>query len=406
MKARRLLAAALLAAVAVVVWAIRRGYSAAPEIHLATARREALVSTLATNGKVEPCEFVEVRAAREGLLERVAVEKGRRVQPGALLAELDDREARAGLGAAQARLQQARAALEILEGGGRAAELAEIENALGRARLELETAERDYQVFERLAGKQAVSARELEAARDRLQRARLEIQGLTKKRAALVSPAERTAAEARLKESEAARRQAEQRLQQCRILSPLGGVVYDLPVRRGDYLRPGDLVASVGKLDPVRVRVYVDEPELGRLAQGMPVTITWDALPGRQWKGRIEQTPLQVAALGTRQVGEVVLTIQNPNQDLLPGSNVDAEIRTQTINDALIIPKEAVRRQEQQTGVYLLGDGDRLSWRAVKLGASSLTRAQVLEGLREGDRVALGSERTLSDGLRVRPLLP
>ncbi len=242
--------------------------------------------------------------------------------------------------------------------------------------------------------------------RDRLAEVRAEMQGLENKRRALVSPPEITAAEARLKEAQAARDQAFQRLQQSQIRAPLSGVVYELRVRRGDYLNPGDALAAIGELDPVRVRIYVDEPELGRLAAGMPVTITWDALPGRTWEGRIEQTPLQVTALGTRQVGEVLLTIRNPKGDLLPGANVNAEIRTQVINAGLVIPKEAVRLERDGNGVFVLEAGDRVRWRAVKLGASTLTRTQVLEGLREGERVALTSQHPLRDGLRVRALLP
>lgn len=406
MRTGKLVAAAVALAAIAGLWAIRRSYSAPPEVPFAVARRETLVSTLSTNGKAEPWQFALVRTEREGTLQRLAAAKGQSVRTGDVLAELDESEARAELAAAEARLNQARAALEVLERGGREVELAEIDASLARARLELKAAERDYESLRRLVEKQAAASRELETAEYRLQRARAEIQGLETRRAALVSAGDRRAARARLEEAQATREQAARRLEQCRIRSPLSGIVYDLPLRRGELLRPGELVAGVGKLDPMRVRVYVDEPELGRLAPGLPVTISWDALPAKRWQGQIEQMPLQVTALGTRQVGEVLLTIENPNLDLLPGANVNAEIVTQVIKHGLIIPKEAVQRHSNHTGVYLLGPGDRLAWRAVKLGASSLTRVQVLEGLAEGDRVALGSDRPLREGLRVRPRLP
>lgn len=396
-----LLAVALLGG----AWLIRRVLSAPPLVSFAAVQRGELVNTLATNGKVEPAEFVLVRSEREGTVARVPVERGAQVRRGAILAELDDAEARAELAAAEARVATARAALEVIRSGGRAAELAEIEAALQRARLEVEEAGRELQSLERLFAKQAATSREVQAARDRLERARVERAGLEQKKAALVSAPDRAAAEARLREAEAARDQAARRLAECRILSPLDGTIYELRIRRGDYLRPGDPVAGVGRLDPVRVRVYVDEPELGRLSARLPVVITWDARPGRRWQGSIEQLPLQVTGLGTRQVGEVVLTVANPEQDLLPGANVNAEIRTQLIRDGLIIPKEAIRRRSEEVGVWVLA-GDRLRWRRVRLGASTLTRAQVLEGLREGELVALGPAEGLADGLRVRPALP
>lgn len=405
MKARAWWIVALLAATGGAAWLVRSRLSAPPEVTFAAVQRSELANALATNGKVEPVEFVLVHSEREGTVARVAVQRGAQVRRGALLAELDDAEARAELAAAEARVAEAHAALEVIRRGGRTAELAEIEAALERTRLGIEEAERELQSLEKLLAKQAATAQEVRLARDRLERARAERKGLEQKRAALVSATDRTAAEARLREARAGQEQAAQRLAQCRIRSPLDGTVYQLGIRRGDYLRPGDVVAGVGKLDTVRVRLYVDEPELGRVVRGLPAVITWDARPGRRWQGSIEQLPLQVTTLGTRQVGEVLVTVANPEQDLLPGANVNAEIRTQLVRDGLIIPREAVRRRGEETGVWVLA-GDRLRWRTVRVGASTLTRTQVLEGLREGERVALGPDEGLRDGLRVRAVLP
>jgi len=132
------------------------------------------------------------------------------------------------------------------------------------------------------------------------------------------------------------------------------------------------------------------------------VTINWDALPGRAWQGRVERSPSNIVALGSRQVGEVLCTIDNPGRALLPGTNVDAHIRTATVEKALTIPKECLRRDARGVGVFALRGG-RLAWRAVETGASSVTRVQIVEGLAEGDQVALPTELTLQDGEIVTP---
>jgi len=150
-------------------------------------------------------------------------------------------------------------------------------------------------------------------------------------------------------------------------------VVYGREVRQGSYVKPGDLIANVGRMNQLRVRVYVDEPELGRVAEGQPVTITWDALPGRQWDGRVERMPAAIQALGSRQVGEVICSIANPGGDLIPGTNVNAEIRTGVAEGALTIPKEALRHDPQGDYVYVLRDGA-IERRAVKKGIASLTQ--------------------------------
>jgi RND family efflux transporter MFP subunit len=220
----------------------------------------------------------------------------------------------------------------------------------------------------------------------------------------LVGKGDLESAEARLRAAEANVRLARTHIGQNTIRSPLPGTVYDLPAREGAYLNAGDAVASVGKLDPVRVRVYVDEPELGRVAPGEAVHITWDALPAKEWTGTVEKKPSEVVALGTRQVGEVLCTIGNPSHELVPGTSVNAFILTQVVRDALTIPKTAVRR-ENGIGVYLLRKDNTVAWQNVKTGVSDALRVEAVGGLHDGDAVAQPSDRPLKDGMKVIPLI-
>jgi multidrug efflux pump subunit AcrA (membrane-fusion protein) len=137
----------------------------------------------------------------------------------------------------------------------------------------------------------------------------------------------------------------------------------------------------------------------------LPVNITWDALPGKQWEGTVEQLPTQVQPLGTRQVGEVLCTIENPGRELVPGTNVNAAIRASVIANALTIPKEALRRDVNGTGVFALA-GSTIKWRAVKAGSASISRVQIVDGVTDGDAVALPTNFTLRDGERVSAVYP
>jgi HlyD family secretion protein len=387
------------------IWWLRWRASTPSEVPFARVKRERLVSTLVTNGKAEPWEWMAVQAEMAGMVERVAVERGARVARGALIAEVDAREARAGLDAADARVAQARAELEGLRQGGRTVDLAEIESGVRKARLDLEAAQKDLAVSRRLAEKQAATSQEVVDAGRKVEQLQAQLQALQRKRTALVSSTDTAAAEARLQEALAAQKAARQRLDVALIRSPIAGMVYRLEARSGMYLSPGALVASVGLLDKLRVRVYVDEPELGRIARGMPVSITWDALPTRQWKGSVDRTPTEVVPLGTRQVGEVLCTIDNPGGELLPGTNVNAEITASVVEDGLVIPKEALRRQADRAGVFLLR-GEQVSWHGVTPGPSGVTRVVILDGLAEGDAVALAPDRVLAEGQRVRAVFP
>jgi HlyD family secretion protein len=382
-------------------WAYHRN-NAAPQVPFAKVIRETLVSTLPTNGKVEPIEWVAVRVEQAGLVTKVRVQEGQTVGQGAPLAILSDTGLAADLDAAEARAAQARADLATIDEGGKRLELTTIENDLARLRVEQEHDRKEYASLRRLAEKQAASALEVDEMKSKLQAADMGIEALEKRRAVLVTKSDKTVALARLRDAEAAVELAKSHIAQTTIRAPIGGVVYGLAAQPGAYLNIGDLVANVGRMDRMRVRVYVDEPELGRVQQGQPVTVNWDALPGRAWEGAVERKPADIVALGSRQVGEVLCSIDNPGRLLLPGTNVDAHIRTATVDHALTIPKECLRRNGSGVGVYALL-GDRLEWRAVETGASSVTRVQILSGLAEGSEVALPTELTLRNGEIVTP---
>jgi len=383
-------------------WAYHRDNDA-PKVPFARVVHETLVSTLPTNGKVEPIEWQAVRVEQAGLVSSVPVHEGQTVSRGAPLAMLSDTGLRADLDAAEARVAQARADLATIEAGGKQLELTTIESDLARLRVEKEHAEKEYESLRRLADKQAASMFEVDEMKSKVQAAEMGIEALEKRRAVLVTQSDKTVALARLRDAQAAVELAQIHIAQTVIHTPIGGVVYDLAARPGAYLNAGDLVANVGRIDRLRVRVYVDEPELGRVAEGQRVTIAWDALPGRVWQGTVERKPAEIVALGSRQVGEVLCTIDNPEGALLPGTNVDAHILTATVEHALTMPKECLRRDANGVGVFELR-GDRLVWRAVKTGVASVTRVQILAGLAEGDQVALPTELTLHDGEIVTPL--
>ena len=385
-------------------WLVARS-STPPEVPFTKATRETLVSTLNTNGKVEPVESAAVRAEGSGVIESIHVERGQAVVQGQLLVTLNSRQAQTELSSAQSKIAQATAELETVSSGGRAAEQAEIESGLARAHADLANARREQETLQRLVEKKAATQAELTAARQAMQRAELQIQALELKRKSLVTDPDRKAANARLQEAQNGASVAMQRIAMAQVRSPMAGIVYSLEVKAGAYVNPGDLIAQVGRLSQLRVIVYVDEPELGRVQKGMPVTITWDALPGRQWKGKVEKAPLQVVALGTRQVGEVICTIENPDLGLIPGTNINAEIRSAVVENAVTLPKEALRRQGSETGVLKLED-NRVVWRKVRIGVSSVTRVQILEGVSEGDAAALPVDRQLRTGEEVTPLFP
>ena len=393
----------LLGVAGAIVWGVLRK-SEPPKVTFARAKRQVLVSTLPTNGKAEPLEWETARAETAGVVSRMAVVDGQAVAKGAVLATISDPVLQADIEAAQFKVAEARANVTALEAGGKPAEFTEIDNSLARARFDLEQAQKTLASLQRLKEKQAATQQEVDAAREKVQQVEIEIAGLNKRRGSLVAAPEVAAAKARLADAENALNLARSRGALSTVRAPLAGVIYAREARQGSYVNAGDAIASVGRLDRLLVRVYVDEPELGRVEVGQEVTITWDALPGKQWTGRVERKPASIQTLGSRQVGEVIVSIANEGRVLVPGTNVNAEIRCAVVDNALVIPKETLRHDAQGDYVYVL-KGDAVERRAVKKGVSSITQVQIVDGLSDGDAVALPGDVALKPGDRVTAVL-
>jgi HlyD family secretion protein len=405
MKKSWLVAAVL---VSLLVWWGFTRQQADAEVHFAKVVQTRIESTISTNGKVDPYDWAAARAESPGVVRAISVQRGATVQAGQTLVTLDTTAAEAELAAAEARSQEARAELDVLEKGGRASQLSNLTSSSAAAEAAIAVAQRNYDSLQRLQRSQAATALQVQEAKDALDRARQQLAAVQAQRQTLVTSGDKAVAQARLRDAQAAVASARHKLSLAVIRSPAAGTVYQFDLKLGAYLQAGDLVALVGNLDRMKVTVYVDEPDLGRLSQHLPVEITWDARPGQKWTGMVDKLPTQVVALGTRTVGEVTTAIDNPQHDLLPGVSVDAKIRTSVAGDALTIPKAALRTLRGTAGVFRLSNKT-LVWTPVKTGISDVNNVQVVSGLHKGDevadRVVNPSDAELLDGMKVKPNL-
>ncbi|OFV97985.1 MAG: hypothetical protein A3F68_09950, partial [Acidobacteria bacterium RIFCSPLOWO2_12_FULL_54_10] len=327
------------------------------------------------------------------------------VRDGQPIAELNQRQVRSDLDAARYALAEAENSLRILRQGGADRDVQELRSQWDAAQRTRDTASADAARNERLYEKGAVARLELEQSRTRLAQAEADFAVLDKKLTQPFGPEELSRAEARVRASQSALALAESRLASATVAAPFAGLLYSVAIRPGDYVRAGDVLARVGELDRMNIRAYVDEPDLGRVAAGQPVLVRWDGLPDREWKGTVERLPSEIKDLDSRRVGEVLCTLENPQRELLPNMNLNVEIVTENKSNALTVPREAVSGSGNDRHVFIIRDGvlHRLS---VKAGLFAPTRVEILEGLKEGDTVALPGEQPFEDSLRVRPSSP
>jgi HlyD family secretion protein len=200
----------------------------------------------------------------------------------------------------------------------------------------------------------------------------------------------------------------EEKVRDGRIAAPSAGTLYSLPVKAGDYVKVGDLLAEMADLHKVRVRAFIDEPELGGLEPGEPVKITWDALPNRTWMGKTQIIPKQVVARQARSVGELLCEVNNDKLELLPNINVNVRINSHERINVLTVPRGAVEAEGGQRFVFVvlrnaLGVGKAtLEKREIHVGIADATNYEVVGGLQEGEMVALPGDVDLKDKMPVR----
>jgi multidrug efflux pump subunit AcrA (membrane-fusion protein) len=147
----------------------------------------------------------------------------------------------------------------------------------------------------------------------------------------------------------------------------------------------------------------VDEPDVGRLAPGQKIDLTWDALPGRTWQGSVSSIPSTVKLLGTRNVGETTCIVDNQDLKLLPNINVGVTIVTAEHQNSLTVPREAVRLDDGKTFVYEIVNNE-LRRRDIQTAISNLTQVEIAKGVTDKALLALAStnSKPLREGVAVK----
>jgi HlyD family secretion protein len=376
-------------------------------VRVGQAERETITASIATNGKIEALNNFQAYAPMATTVKKIYVQQGQWVKPGQNLLRLDDADARLQAAKSEAQLKGADANLTAVQGGGTQEELLNTRNALVKAQTDRDAAQRNLQAMQKLLQTGAASQAAVDTAQNRLKVDASQVNLLEQKLKDRYSTQEIGHVEAQQTEARAALQAAQDVLKNANVSAPNEGMVYSLPVRDGAFVNTGDLLVQVADLHKVRVRAFVDEPEIGKLQSGQLVEITWDALPGRVWQGTLETLPTTVVQHGTRMVGEVTCVVQNDDLKLLPNTNVSVAIVTMRQQNALTVPREAIHQDADGQYVFQVVNGE-LKRRNVKTSVSNLTRVEVTNGLSDNAMLALGAlnMQSLKSGMAVKPAAP
>jgi HlyD family secretion protein len=393
----------------IVAYALVRvsGRQPVAKITAMTPTRENIVSSITSNGKVEPNSPYSIHAQLDTFVDHVHAIEGQNVTKGQLLLELNVKDAAAKLAQAKAKLLRAEDDLRAAKAGGRADEASRVKGDLANAQADLARLQKNHDSLERLLKEGAATKDELASNELALTKMQAEVNRLTAVKQEFdlrvnLDSSQGELAVQQVRDDVAA---LEDKVRQARITAPVDGTLYALPVKRGEFVKVGDLLAELADLHKVRVRAFIDEPEMGALEPGEPVKITWDALPNRAWQGQTEVIPKQVVPRGSRSVGEVLCSVDNSRLELLPNTNVNVRITSKERQNVMAIPRGAVERIGGQNFVFVVKKGvgkDTLEKRPIQVGIADATNYEVVSGLHEGEIVALPGDVDFRDGMAVR----
>jgi HlyD family secretion protein len=391
--------------IALLVFLGGRGSTA--RVAVADVLRENVSSVVSTNGKVEPITPRSFRAGYPTFVDRVYVVEGQQVKRGQMLFSLDDSQVQADLAEARADRASQEEALSVAKAGGHASQVATAAADLQKAQASRDQLRRDNESLSKLVAEKAATGEELAQNRLQLAQAESDVQSFAKVKQTLEQQAQLDQGRLALlvEHARVTVRDLEERLQSAHGVAPFAGTLYSLPVRQGDFVKAGDLVAEMADLHKVRIRAFVDEPELGQIDVNQSVEILWDAHPDRVWNGRTEVLPKQVVTRGTRNVGELICSVSNDRLDLLPNTTVDVRIHISERPSALVVPRGAVYIEGDKRFVFRVVD-NQLHRTYIKVGIANPTKIEVLAGLSEGDVVALPGEAALKENLRIKAVRP
>jgi RND family efflux transporter MFP subunit len=369
--------------------------AAAVTVSAVTAAEQPIMRFIRVSGTLMPQEDAEVAAEIAGRVMATPVERGSLVGSGDALIQIASADVEAQAREAQANAAQIEARLGLDpstssgQGGGgagfdveRVPEVANAKAAFNLAQNEFSRARRLYE--DKLLSQSDYDQRsaQLEASQRQYDVAR---NGAAQQYQALMGARARVT-------------MAQKALADTVVRAPFAGAVGERFVSVGDFVTRGTKVASVVRIDPLRVELTVPEQYVSAVAQGRAVTFEVDAYPTETFTGQVRYVSPSVTAATRALTLEAI--VPNANGRLKPGFFATARIEEAQKRPGILVPAAAVRTVSGTARVFVIA-GDRVEERVVMTGQAVGDQIEIVSGVKAGERMAASGVDQLVDGVRV-----
>jgi HlyD family secretion protein len=427
-------AAVLAGAVAFAVHQSRKGVVT---VQTDKVQRQDLASVVSASGEIKPKTYVNIGANAFGKITKLYVKEGDRVKKGQMLAQLENVQSAADVAATRAGLQSSETDFLAAQAGLNTA-LAD----LNRAKADAQRTKLDWDRAQGLYKEALIATADYDMRKNAWETAQA---GLAQAEARVAqAKAQQDSAEKHISQGRATLTRVSDVLQKTSYEAPFDGMITNLPVREGETVvigiqnSPGSTLMTIADMSVITAEVKVDETDIVNVQMGQPAEVTIDAIPKKIFHGTVTEignnaivrstgvaTSQQTSASQEAKDFKVVVTLQDPPDDLRPGLSATAKVTTATRTRALTIPIQAltVRRQAdlEQTsekgavqaaapqkeaakdkkdkdaeiqGVFVVRN-KKAQFVPVDTGVSGITNIEVLKGLQDGDEIITGTYKAL-----------
>ena len=439
-----LIVGAVVILLAVVGFTVQQSRKGVVTVQTGKVVREDLTSVVTASGEVKPKVYVNIGANAFGKITHLYVKEGDRVKQGQLLATLENVQSSADVSANQAALGAAMTDADAAKAAVNTATMDQnqVEAEFERAKLDFDRADALYKAqliaksdYDTKKAAYGTATAQLGQAKAKLTQAR----------------AQMDSAQRRIPQNAANLRRVADVLSKTEYKAPFDGVITNLPVREGETVvmgiqnSPGSTLMTIADISVITAEVKVDETDIVNVKLGQPAEVSIDAIPKQRFKGIVTEIGnnaiLRSTGVSTAQSTsssqeakdfKVVVTIQDPPPNLLPGLSTTARITTAARSNSLAIPIQALtirqrgelapekkskeaevqaasltkgNPKEELQGVFVLKNKKEAVFVPVTTGISGTTNIEVTNGLKEGEEIVTGSYkvlRTLRNGASVK----
>jgi HlyD family secretion protein len=406
------------------------------------AKQDSLISVVTASGEIKPTTYTNITAQGFGRIVEIPVKEGDHIKKGDKLLLQENVQANADVQAQGAMISSNQSGVQAADASYRAAQADVI---LQQANLE--KAKLDYDRGQGLYKDGLIPKQDFDQRKTAYDAAVASVDA--SKARVLAQRAQFEQMRSQLDQSRAVLVRTKDVLQKTTYISPISGIVSYLPVRLGEYVVPGiqnatgSFLMTLSDMSVVTSEVKVDETDIVNVRIGQEADVTIDAVPGKVFKGKVteigSQAVLRTSGLATTQTTtsnqeakdfKVVVTLENPPDNLRPGLSTTSKIKTAEKKGVVAIPIQALAvrsrkdledaaknatkesgnvtlaappvaaslgtdpKKDEIQGVFVV-NGKRAVFRPVETGISGVTDIEITKGLQAGDEIVVGSYKAL-----------